>query len=116
MSIVLDSNLPFNNFDYNFCDRVERNTSEVSNKLDVNWTRTKTKVFSIDAMKYMREESDPAFRPSVFNENNNFTTADHYFGLSNSPWRAISRNNLSNPLLLPPNKEIIPLKTPTFAD
>jgi len=48
---------------------------------DYPLTRNKTKVLNFENMGFMREESDPAYRPSVFNEGNNFNTADHYFDL-----------------------------------
>ena len=103
-------------YEYNYFNN-ERNNSEVSNKcVMAPWTRNKTRIFSLDSIKYWREESDPAFRPSVFNETNQFITADHYFGYSSNPWPSMVRNNPSNPLFNQNKECITNLKSPRFAD
>lgn len=113
----LKNDIPVGNmFECNFFNN-ERNNSEVSNKLLMApWTRNKTRIFSIDTIKYWREESDPAFRPSVFNENNQFIPADHYFGFSSNPWTSMTRNNPSNPIFNQNKETFTNLKSPRFAD
>jgi hypothetical protein len=46
-------------------------------------TRNKTRIFNYEISNAFRQESDPAYRQSVFNEGNHFQTADHYFGNTN---------------------------------
>jgi len=79
-------------------DKIGSGGSLVSEKFGQgHFTRNKTKVFNLDGnTKFGREESDPAYRQSVFNEGNSFQTADHYFGLHN-PSHPFDNFQPSNP-------------------
>lgn len=84
-------------------------------------TRNKTKIFGFGDIKFTREESDPAFRPNVFNEANAFNTADHYFGFSNPIRSMVQRKNTSNvsgfnPFRDKSNPSISPKLTPSKLD
>lgn len=80
--------------DANF-DLTNRLTPNFDNTNDYPLTRNKTKVLNFENMKFTREESDPTFRPNVFNESNSFNTADHYFGYSNPYFKMNNRRNTS---------------------
>ena len=89
----------FNNQDeYYHFGNFGREFSENINKIHTSpWTRSKTKIFSIDSLRYLREESDPSYKPSLFSECNQIS-ADNYFGVPVNILRTISKNKVSNPL------------------
>lgn len=115
--IKMNSNLHNANYDYNFAGIIGRNFSDTLNKFNASpFTRNKTKVYNFDtSVRFGREESDPAFRQSIFNEQNQFKTADHYFDFNSNPWAGIQRQNTSNPLNITVVREISAPKSPKFA-
>lgn len=58
--------------EFNFMSNNDRNTSEVSIKVMTPWTRSKTKVFNLDAPKLTKEESYFGLRPVEYNLQNHF--------------------------------------------
>lgn len=109
-------NLGPNQSNFNF---FEKNVSYGMDKLSHgHFTRNKTKVFNLEGgNRFCREESDPAYRQSVFNETNQFHTADHYFGLQNfsHPFDKFQTSNPSNivrEISIPKVKKIDPPRMP----
>ncbi|CAI2360938.1 unnamed protein product [Moneuplotes crassus] len=64
-----------------------------------NFGRNKTKVLNFDNVnRFGREESDPSYRQSIFNDSNQFQTADHHFGLTNNFSPGFYSGLRSNPM------------------
>jgi hypothetical protein len=105
-------------FDNSLGKAVDRNISEYSERfIQSPFTRNKSKMFGLDPMHILREESDPNIRPNVFNEHAPFNLFDSYSRIpSNAPnenlWKFFQPKGPSNPTLIKLDKN----PSPKFAD
>lgn len=98
-------NSHLSNNDYAFTNMYGKNISIGFEKFGASpFTRNKTKIFNYDSiMRFGREESDPTYRPSVFNGGGQFDIFDSHL---NPFGYGPKSNNNSNPLNISVVREI----------